>query len=98
MHEEGCSSTRATIPVEQEKDRDAEIHDLAFPELGDKPNHPKSFSFPNESLGTKSQPIAPFSLHGSRSGHGLLTTKWMIKRFALFVLRRYNRKGCGIVH
>ena len=53
MYVEGCGSTRATIPVEQKKDGDTEIHDLAFPELGDKPNHPKSFSFPKRKFGDK---------------------------------------------
>ena len=78
--------------MEQEKDCDAEIHDLAFPELGDKPNHPMSFSFPKRKFGTKSRPIAPFSLHGSRSGHGLLTTKRMIKRFAFVCIKAVQQE------
>ena len=53
MHKEGCSSERATVPVEKEKDHDAEFEDLAFPELGDKPNHSKSFSFPKRKFGDK---------------------------------------------
>jgi len=53
MHEEGCSSERATVPVEKKKDHDAEFQDLAFPELGDKPNQPKSFSFPKRKFGDK---------------------------------------------
>ena len=53
--------------------------------------------FRSESLGTKSRPIDPFNLPGSKSGHGSRTTRRRVKRFALLVLKQYNKKGSGIV-
>ena len=53
MHKEGCSSERATVPVENKKDHDTEFQHLAFPKLGDKPNHPKSFLFLKRKFGDK---------------------------------------------
>ena len=53
MHEEGCSSEHAMVPVEKEKDHGAEFQDLAFPELCDKSNHPKSFLVLKRKFGYK---------------------------------------------
>ena len=95
MREEGCSSTHATIPVEQEKDRDAEIHDLAFPELGDKPNHPKSFLFTKRKFGDKKLTYGSFQSSWFEKWPWLTYNETDDKAFCF---GRYNRKECGIVH
>jgi len=46
MHEEGCTS-RHVPPVPLSRDEDVP------PELGDKPNQPKTFTFPKRKFGDK---------------------------------------------
>ena len=48
MHAEGCGSEY--VPVGRDH---SEVQDSFLPELGDKPNHPKTFTFPKRKFGDK---------------------------------------------
>ena len=50
MHTEGCSSEYVPVPVGKNHN---EVQDLFLPELGDKPNHLKTFTFPKQKFGNK---------------------------------------------
>ena len=49
MHEEGCSSSQHALLVPVAAAEDGHF----FPELGDEPNHPKTFVFPKRKFGDK---------------------------------------------
>ena len=48
MHAEGCGSKY--VPMGRDH---SEVQDSFLPELGDKPNHPKTFMFPKQKFGDK---------------------------------------------
>ena len=47
-HAEGCDSKY--VPMGRDH---SEVQDSLLPELGDKPNHPKTFTFPKRKFGDK---------------------------------------------
>ena len=51
MQTEGCSSEHVSVAVGKDHNK---IQDLFLLELGDKPNHPKTFTFPKRKFGDKS--------------------------------------------
>ena len=48
MHAEGCGSEY--VPMGRDH---SEVQDSFLPEVGDKPNHPKTFTFPKQRFGDK---------------------------------------------
>ena len=88
---EGCSSEHVPMGKDHNK-----VQDLFLAELGDKPNHPKTFTFPKQKFGDKKLTYQSFQSSWFEKWPWITYNETEDKAFALFVLKQYNRKELGI--